>query len=223
MTALQSRTVALERPPPRTAVLYPILLPDRLELLLNTADDIQQVTVRVDRDAFTDTVHEFRRTLEKRTSREYLPLAQRLHRLADRPAARRTRRPADRNAGHRTGWAVAYRAAGGSARRSGLSDQPLRDRHHARPDPDRSASDPAPENSALTQRSDRSGAGFPPLSYVHGELDAIHAAYGGTVLENEDFDLAAVQRELRETPIPSFTSPRTASLPAMCAILFIDL
>ena len=42
--------------------------------------------------------------------------------------------------------------------------------------------------------------GFPPLSYVHGELDAIHAAYGGTVLENEDFDLAAVQRELRETP-----------------------
>jgi len=58
-TALQSRTVALDRPLPRTAVLYPILLPDRLELLLNAPHGIQQITVRVDRDTLTSTVREF--------------------------------------------------------------------------------------------------------------------------------------------------------------------
>ena len=200
VTALQSRTVALERPPPRTAVLYPILLPDRLELLLNTADDIQQVTVRVDRDAFTDTVHEFRRTLEKRTSREYLPLAQRLH-----------------------GWLISPLQGELDARRIEtlviVPDGPLRtvplaalhdgqgfliSRYAIATTPGLTLTDPHPiprqKIRPLLNGLTEAVQGFPPLSYVHGELDAIHAAYGGTVLENEDFDLAAVQRELRETP-----------------------
>lgn len=200
VTALQSRTVALERPPPRTAVLYPILLPDRLELLLNTADDIQQVTVRVDRDAFTDTVHEFRRTLEKRTSREYLPLAQRLH-----------------------GWLIGPLQGKLDARRIEtlviVPDEPLRtvplaalhngqgfliSRYAIATTPGLTLTDlhPIPRQKIrpLLNGLTEAVQGFPPLSYVQGELDAIHAAYGGTVLENENFDLAAVQRELRETP-----------------------
>lgn len=79
VTALQARTVALDRPPPQTAILYPIVLPDRLELLLQSPAGIRQVTVRVDRATFTGVVYEFRRYLEKRTSREYLPLAQQLY------------------------------------------------------------------------------------------------------------------------------------------------
>jgi CHAT domain-containing protein len=200
VTALQSRTVALERPPPRTAVLYPILLPDRLELLLNTADDIQQVTVRVDRDAFTDTVHEFRRTLEKRTSREYLPLAQRLH-----------------------GWLIGPLQGELDARRIEtlviVLDGPLRtvplaalhdgqgfliSRYAIATTPGLTLTDlhPIPRQKIrpLLNGLTEAVQGFPPLNYVHGELGAIHAAYGGTVLENEDFDLAAVQRELREIP-----------------------
>lgn len=200
VTALQSRTVALERPPPRTAVLYPILLPDRLEVLLNTADGIQQVTVRVDRDAFTNTVHEFRRTLEKRTSREYLPLAQRLH-----------------------GWLIGPLQGELDARRVEtlviVPDGPLRtvplaalhdgqdfliSRYAIATTPGLTLTDlrPIPRQKIrpLLNGLTETVQGFPPLSYVQGELDAIHAAYGGTVLENEDFDLAAVQRELRETP-----------------------
>ena len=75
ITALQSRITTLDRPPPHTAVVYPILLPNRLELLLNSPRGIQQITVPVDRQTFTATVREFRRYLEKRTSREYLPVS----------------------------------------------------------------------------------------------------------------------------------------------------
>jgi hypothetical protein len=79
VTALQARTVALDRPPPRTAILYPILLADRLVLLLNTARGIEQIVVSVDPETLVPAVREFRHYLEKRTTREYLPFAQRLH------------------------------------------------------------------------------------------------------------------------------------------------
>jgi tetratricopeptide (TPR) repeat protein len=46
VTALQSRITTLDRPLPHTAVIYPILLPDRLELLLQSPQGIQQITVR---------------------------------------------------------------------------------------------------------------------------------------------------------------------------------
>jgi tetratricopeptide (TPR) repeat protein len=76
---LQARTLGLDQPLPGTAVLYPILLPDRLELLLNSAAGLQQIRVAVRRDQLTEAAHALRGFLEKRTSREYLPLAQRLY------------------------------------------------------------------------------------------------------------------------------------------------
>ena len=79
VVALQSRITRLDEPSPRTAVLYPILLPDRTVLLVNLPDGIKQLTVPIGREALTQVVGEFRRFLEKRTTREYLPAAQRLY------------------------------------------------------------------------------------------------------------------------------------------------
>jgi CHAT domain-containing protein len=42
--------------------------------------------------------------------------------------------------------------------------------------------------------------GFPALEHVQEELAAIHAAYGGKVLEDQAFLVANVQQELKQTP-----------------------
>ena len=64
---------------PRTVVLYPVVLPDRLEMLVGLAGGLRQVTLPVTAAALTEQVHGFRRRLEKRTTNEYLPFARRLY------------------------------------------------------------------------------------------------------------------------------------------------
>src|SRR5260221_839566 len=64
---------------PRTAVLYPIVLPDRLEMLIGIRGGLRQVTLPVKAEALIADVHEFRRRLEKRTTNQYLPYARRLY------------------------------------------------------------------------------------------------------------------------------------------------
>ncbi|HSW13462.1 MAG TPA: CHAT domain-containing protein [Solimonas sp.] len=75
----RSRQGGIDRLPPGTAVLYPVVLPDRLELLLSIGDDIQRVTVRVSAATLTAETLLLRRKLEKRSTHEYLPHAQKLH------------------------------------------------------------------------------------------------------------------------------------------------
>ena len=202
VAALQSRTVALDRPPPQTAVLYPILLPDRLELLLSTATGLERFTAPVNREVFTATVREFRRTLEKRTSREYLPLAQRLHDWLIRPlqgtldAGRIATLVIVPDGPLRTiPLAALHDGRDFLIRRYAMATTPGLTLTDLRPIP-RHRSQPL--LAGLTE----AVQGFPALVYVQEELAAIHAAYGGTVLKNEAFRLAQLQRTLQETPYP---------------------
>jgi CHAT domain-containing protein len=192
--------VVLDRPPPRTAILYPILLPDRLALLLNTTDGIQQTVVPVPRETLAQTVREFRHFLEKRTTREYLPPAQQLY-----------------------GWLIEPLGPELAAREIDtlviVPDGPLRtiplaalhdgqrfliERYAIATTPGLTLTDlrPLPRQriqpllSGLTE----SVQGFPALEYVRQELAAIHASHGGKILEDQDFLLTSIQRELRETP-----------------------
>ncbi len=72
------------------AVLYPVLLDDRIELLLTTKLGIEQFSVPVSRIALTDTVRDFRLNIEVDTgTQRYLELAQRLHAWLIQPIARR--------------------------------------------------------------------------------------------------------------------------------------
>ncbi len=76
---LQSRERRLEALAPRTAVVYPVILPDRLDLLVSAGEEIERVSVAVPAEALAAEARAFRRLLEKRTTREYLPHAVRLH------------------------------------------------------------------------------------------------------------------------------------------------
>ncbi|MCC8988151.1 MAG: CHAT domain-containing protein, partial [Candidatus Contendobacter sp.] len=200
ITALQSRTVTLDRPPPHTAVLYPILLPNRLELLLSTPDNLQQITVRIDRNTFTRVVREFRRTLEKRTSREYLPPAQQLYGWLIRPL--QTALDAGRietlvivpDGPLRTiPLAALHDGQDFLIRRYAIATTPGLTLTDLRPIPRHQIQ---PLLAGLTQ----AVQGFPALDYVQEELAAIHTAYGGKVLENETFRLANLQQALKATP-----------------------
>lgn len=62
-----------------TAVMYPILFRDRVEVLLALPGGMERLVLKVGREEFTEAVIEFRRLLEKRTTQEFLTAAWRLN------------------------------------------------------------------------------------------------------------------------------------------------
>jgi CHAT domain-containing protein len=83
--AFNTRTTTLEKVSHRAAVLYPIILPDRTELLLSFHDEIQRYTVMQKAEVLVEEVRVFRRLIEKRSTRQYLPHAQQLYDWLIRP------------------------------------------------------------------------------------------------------------------------------------------
>ncbi|HEU4625037.1 MAG TPA: CHAT domain-containing protein, partial [Steroidobacteraceae bacterium] len=82
---LNAQAVPLEQISNDTAIVYPILLPDRLEILVSSSAVVRRYTVHRSRDDITHLVRQFRRHLENRTTREYLPLAQELYQVLVAP------------------------------------------------------------------------------------------------------------------------------------------
>ena len=56
---------------PGAVVIYPIVLADRVEIIVGDTSGLRSVVTRVDRERFDAQVHEFRRLLAKRTTEEY--------------------------------------------------------------------------------------------------------------------------------------------------------
>ncbi len=76
--ALEGQVSAAEASP-TAAVLYPVLLPDRIELLVSTARRSWRTSVPVGREEATVELRRLRRLLERRITREYLRPARRVH------------------------------------------------------------------------------------------------------------------------------------------------
>jgi CHAT domain-containing protein len=70
---------------PHTLVVYPVALPDRLELIVGESGRLERYTVPVDAETFTAEILEFRNLLEKRTTRQYLRPARTLYDWLIRP------------------------------------------------------------------------------------------------------------------------------------------
>src|SRR5262245_40006405 len=83
-TAL-SKVTQLETVAKTAVVVYPILLPDRIELLASFPSGLKRILVPVGAEELTQEVRQFRRRLEKRTTREYLPHAEKLYDWLIRP------------------------------------------------------------------------------------------------------------------------------------------
>ena len=81
----QAKSVSIDKISPRTAVIYPILLEDRLELLLNLPSGLKLITQNITADKVTKEIRRLRKRLEKRTTHQYLVHARRLYDMVIRP------------------------------------------------------------------------------------------------------------------------------------------
>ena len=81
----EAKQRSIESIAPGTAVLYPISLPDRLEILVNLGGEERQYTAAIPEPVLRQEVKQFRALLEKRTTNEYLSPARRLYDQIIRP------------------------------------------------------------------------------------------------------------------------------------------
>ena len=83
--ANKARIQAIDKVSATTAIIYPILFPDRMAVLMSLGGTMKKITVPVQERDLTEKIHLFRTLLEKRTTHQYLPHAQSLYDLLIRP------------------------------------------------------------------------------------------------------------------------------------------
>ena len=196
--AARARVTKLDTVTESAVVVYPIILPDRLELLVNLRNSLKRISVPVGADILTQEVRAFRRMLEKRTTREYLPHAQRLYDWLIRPL--------EAELGAVTVGALVFVPDGPlrTIPMAALHDgrQFLINKYPVAITPGLDLTDPRPikrENvKVLAAGLSESVQGFPPLPFVPGELEAIHGFYGGDQLLNQAFLVASMEKELKD-------------------------
>jgi CHAT domain-containing protein/predicted negative regulator of RcsB-dependent stress response len=200
VAVLQAKTQGIDRLAPKTAALYPIILPDRTELLLSLPDGMKLTTIPVGKARITEQVRQFRKTLEKRTTREFLPHAQALYRLLIGPLETDLK-------------------AQGIETLVIIPDDPLRtiplaalhdgkeflvQKYTLATTPGLTLTDPRPIRRSgarfLLGGLTKATQGFPPLPYVEEELRSVAGLYQSTVLENQAFRVPKVQEELNRVP-----------------------
>ena len=181
-------------------VVYPIVLDDRLELLVSAQGGMRRFSVPVSRDELTAEVRALRNLLAKRTTREYLPHAQKLY-----------------------GWLVAPYAALLDAQPSAtlvfvpdgvLRTIPMASLHDGTrflvervplaTTPSLELSDPRPlakeRARFLLGGLSEAVQGFSPLPHVREELDSIHERFGGDLLLDASFVEPAVAARIESEP-----------------------
>ena len=196
--ALQARLTKFDSLAANTAVIYPILFPTRLELLVSLPSGLTRIAVPVGVEALTKEIRLFRRTVEKRTTREYLPHSQQLYDWLVRPLESEL-------AKHQITTLVfvpdsALRTIPMAALHDGTSF--LIDKFAVAMTPGLYLTDPRPIDRArvklLSSGLTAAVQGFPALPYVADEMSTLRDLYRGDQLLNQDFLTARLEQELRD-------------------------
>jgi CHAT domain-containing protein len=198
--AARRRVVNLEGLAQSAITIYPILLPERTELLISLPDGLQRVTVPVTAERLTQEVRELRRLLEKSATREYLPHAQQLYDWLLRPLE-----PALAS----TTLDTLVFVPDGPLRTipmAALHDgqQFLISKYAVATTPGLKLTDPRPlprgQTRMLALGLSEAVQGFPALPYVSAELATLQRLYSAEVLLNQRFLVPSVEKELQEKP-----------------------
>jgi CHAT domain-containing protein len=194
----RSKVVPLETVAGRAAVVYPIMLADRLEILVSIGSGLRRITVPVAAAELTHVVREYRRMIEKRTTRQFLRPARRLHDWLVRPLQPVLEAsPVD----------TLVFVPDGPLRTIPLAalhdgERFLIERYALATTPSLTLTDPRPltreRPKVLTIALTQGVQGFPPLPYVADEAEALRRLFGGTVLMDADFRVAGLERRLAE-------------------------
>ena len=198
--AARSHATGLELVSKTAAVIYPIMLQDRLEILVSLPSGMVRKTVPVGAEELTDEIRAFRNFLEKRSTREYLSHGKKLYGWLIQPIE-----PLWTDAGIDTLVFVpdgALRTIPLAALHDGT--QFLIKKYAVATTPGVTLTDPRPLDrkgiKLLSVGITEAVQDFPPLPHVSLEVETIHKLFGGTVLMNENFLMSGVEQELKTQP-----------------------
>ena len=198
--AARSHATGLEQVSKTAAVIYPIMLQDRLEILVSLPSGMVRKTVPVGAEALTEEIRAFRNFLEKRSTREYLSHAKKLYGWLIQPIE-----PLWADAGIDTLVIVpdgALRTIPLAALHDGT--QFLIKKYAVATTPGVTLTDPRPLDrkgiKLLSVGITEAVQDFPALPHVSRELETIHRLYGGTSLLNKQFMMSRVEEELKAHP-----------------------
>ncbi len=185
-----------------TAVVYPILLPDRVELLVSVHNgekaELKRARVQVTSEELSKEVRILRRLLEKRTTREYLPHAQQVYNWIIQPI---------RHYLHEFTVHTLVFVPDGPLRTIPLGalhngDEFLIDQYALAITPGIDLTDPQPINrdeiKLLSVGLTDSVQGFPSLPNVASEIQSLKDLYGGRVLLNQQFLVDDLEHEMKD-------------------------
>lgn len=185
---------------PSTIVIYPIVLPERLVLIVSSQDTIQSFDVAVGSGELTDTIRAFRRGLEKVTTRDYLAPSRELYDWIFRPIEDLVA-----SLGARTLLFVpdgALRTIPIGALNDG--QQFLVERYAIAVAPGLNLIDPRPIDRSSTKllvgALTEARGGFAGLPSVAEEIETVGAVFGGRVLRDDEFTLDNLRQALTESP-----------------------
>jgi CHAT domain-containing protein/Tfp pilus assembly protein PilF len=200
VAALKAKTTGVDSLGEHTAAIYPIILPDRLEILLSLPDGMKRYSVPVGAAELNEGINSFRALLEKRTTNQYRRDAMKIHAWLIQPLEK------DLQAQHIDTLVFVPDGALRTIPLAALYDGEdfLIARYAVATIPGLTLTDPRPlprENiQLLVAGLTDSVQGFPPLPNVGREITQIHDIYGGMLLENTGFTLSNFQKDLAEKP-----------------------
>jgi CHAT domain-containing protein/Tfp pilus assembly protein PilF len=195
-----SKTTRLDVVSPTAAVIYPIVLPDRTELLVTLPSGLRRFVVATSEAALTREIRQFRRMLERRNTRQYLPHARQLYDWLIRPLEQEL-------SAEKIDTLVfvpdgPLRTIPMAALHDGR--QFLVAKYALAITPGLKLTDPRPisrkEMRILAVGITEAVQGFPPLPEVEAELNGLRELFRSTTLINEDFSIANFEKQLRTQP-----------------------
>lgn len=179
-------------------VIYPIVLADRTELLVSLPNGLKRLLIPVRAETLTEEVRQLRRKLEKRTTREYLPHAQKLYDWLIRPLE------PDLSAFPIDTLVFVPDGALRTIPMAALHDgkQFLVAKYALGTTPSLNLTDPRPikrENmNVLAVGVTEAVQGFPALPNVSDELKALHVLFGSTTLVDREFLASNLEKKLKD-------------------------
>jgi CHAT domain-containing protein/Tfp pilus assembly protein PilF len=197
MGAARSRITPLDTVSRTAVVVYPIVLPDRIELLLSLPSGLKRFSIPVGADVLTQEIRKFRQKLEKLTTREYLPHAQKLYDWLIRPL--------EPDLKSLTTDTLVFVPDGllRAIPMASLHDgkEFVVNKYAVAITPGLNLTDPRPIKresiKVLAAGLTDSVQGFPPLPNVSNELQAVQTFYGTNSLLNRNFTTSRLEKELR--------------------------
>src|SRR5690349_10304490 len=196
--AALAKSTKLDTVSQSAVVVYPIVLTNRVELLVSSPAGLKRFSSPTDAQTLTAEVRRFRQKLEKRTTREFLPHAQRLYDWLIRPIE------ADLTAAKIDTLVFVPDGPLRTVPMAALHDgkQFLVEKYALGITPGLSLTDPRPlkrdHAKVLAVGLTEPVQGYPPLPNVSGELTTLSQLFGSTVLINRDFQVAELRKQLED-------------------------